>query len=88
MAAQGDLAQALRPLGFEPEARAFRPHLTLARARDPRGDPALAPCAEELANVDCGEARIDALVLYRSDLSRSGARYTALARPALGASAQ
>ena len=85
VAAQGDLAEALRPLGFEPEQRAFKPHLTLARARDPGGDAALASCAAELAEVDCGQARIDALVLYRSDLSRSGPRYTALARPALGA---
>jgi 2'-5' RNA ligase len=84
-AVQRDLAEALRPLGFEPEQRAFKPHLTVARARDARGDVALAACVQTLAELDLGEVRIDAVVLYRSDLSRAGARYTALARPPLAA---
>jgi RNA 2',3'-cyclic 3'-phosphodiesterase len=73
-----DLWGELVPLGFEPERRDFRPHLTLARAKDPRGDPALAECVEALAKVDLGEARIGRLVLFRSHLSPKGARYQAL----------
>jgi 2'-5' RNA ligase len=77
---QGDVERALVPLGYEPEARPFRPHLTLARARDKGGDPALVGCIEALAAADFGEARIDELILFRSDLSRAGAQYSALAR--------
>ncbi|MFP2910467.1 2'-5' RNA ligase family protein, partial [Pyxidicoccus sp. 3LFB2] len=54
------------PLGFEPEHREYTAHLTLARAKDPRGDPALARCAQALEASDFGEGRVDRLVLFES----------------------
>lgn len=77
---QASVTREVVGLGFEAEHRAFAPHLTLARARDMRGDRLLAECRETLSAVDAGESRIDALVLYRSELSPKGARYTALQR--------
>jgi 2'-5' RNA ligase len=68
----------LEPLGHPPETRPFSPHLTLARAREPRGDPALAACVAHLEE-DFGETTIASLVLYQSVLAREGARYTPLA---------
>jgi 2'-5' RNA ligase len=66
--------RAARTAGFEPERRSFKPHLTLARAA--RGKRALWSAGMDF---DCGvEARIDRLVLYRSQLHPAGARYTAL----------
>lgn len=61
-------------LGFEPEARVFRPHVTLARARKP---------ARVIELLDAHPpAAIDSVVagitLFRSHLDRSGARYEAL----------
>jgi RNA 2',3'-cyclic 3'-phosphodiesterase len=79
-AVQRDLDGALRPFGYAPEERPFHPHLTLARARDPRGDAALGAAAEMLGEQDFGTAIVDALVLYRSDRSSKPARYTAVAR--------
>jgi 2'-5' RNA ligase len=65
---------AARESGFEPEKRAFRPHLTLARAL--RG---ARPAWQEGLSVDRGdEFSVDRLVLFRSQLHPSGARYTAL----------
>ncbi|CAG4918468.1 RNA 2',3'-cyclic phosphodiesterase [Paraburkholderia saeva] len=61
-------------LGLPVDARAFRPHITLARfGRDaaPVGDVRMA--APEVA------ARFESLVLYSSTLARHGARYSALA---------
>jgi RNA 2',3'-cyclic 3'-phosphodiesterase len=84
-AIHGDVEEALIPFGYEPEQRAFKPHLTLARARDPRGDAALTGAAHELAASDFGRMRVGHLVLYRSDLSPAGARHTALSRAPLGA---
>jgi 2'-5' RNA ligase len=59
----------------EPEDRAFWPHVTLARV--PRSARA-APLGGPPATLEPFSATV--LTLYRSDQSRSGARYTALKR--------
>jgi 2'-5' RNA ligase len=65
--------------GFEPERRAFRPHVTVARVRkDARVR------VEELPAPAALEFRGSALTLYRSRLAATGAEYEALARAALG----
>jgi 2'-5' RNA ligase len=63
--------------GFAPEGRAFRPHLTLGRWRDRAPRPTL-------PDVDLGEAVLDRLVLFRSDLRPTGAVYTPLGVYPLG----
>ena len=81
-----DLEQALAmSSGYTPEDGPFEPHLTLARSRDPRGDPALEACAQAIAEVDFGEARIGELLVCKSDLGPKGTRYTALSRASLEA---
>lgn len=76
-----DLEQALSvAAGYVPEDRPFEPHLTLARSRDPRGDPALDACAQAIQDVDFGETWVREIVVYQSELTPKGARYTALAR--------
>jgi RNA 2',3'-cyclic 3'-phosphodiesterase len=69
--------RAARAAGFEKEARPFRAHLTLGRWRERAARPELPP-------ADLGAARLDTLVLFRSDLSPGGAVYTPLARFPLG----
>jgi 2'-5' RNA ligase len=82
-ALQRDVERAVIPLGFAPEERAFTAHVTLALARDARGDPALAACVPLLDSVDFGESRITEVVLYRSVFSVLGGRFTPLERLAL-----
>lgn len=67
---------ACRELGLDAEARPFRPHLTLARARD-REPPPLPrlPPAPAIEPWTAGE-----FVLYRSQLGRGPARYTPVRR--------
>ena len=73
---QSAVEQAVRDAGMDPETRHFSPHLTLARLdeRGPRKPPAVP--------ADAGRGRgllpVDALRLYRSTLSRSGASYDVL----------
>ena len=68
--------------GFEPERRRFRPHLTLGRVR--RGaQPVLADLPSPTPS-DAARMRVDRVVLYRSELSSSGARYSPLEHLALG----
>lgn len=77
------LDQALAVHGYEPETRAFTPHLTLARGRGPRGDRALARCVAELEKVDLGELAANELVLFESTLSPKGPSYAKVATAAL-----
>ena len=76
-ALQQAVSDALAAIGaYEPEQRAFRPHVTVARGQNvkPRG---LAP----LPPIDAFDGR--ALTLFRSHLGRGGARYEALVSAAL-----
>ena len=66
----------LAPIGYQPEKRDFHPHLTLARAKAPRGDPLLAKCIQKAGDADFGEAKVDRLILFRSQLSPKGARHS------------
>jgi RNA 2',3'-cyclic 3'-phosphodiesterase len=69
-----------RSMGVAGEAR-FRPHLTLARAREPLA------IGSRLAtmSVPHGSLQVDRAVLYRSHLGRGPARYEPLAEVALAA---
>jgi 2'-5' RNA ligase len=81
-AVQRDVEKGLIPLGFEPEKRAFHPHLTLGRTRrglrsgDQRrlGEIVTAAGVGELDSI-----QVDSYKLIRSDLRPSGAVYTPLA---------
>ena len=77
------LEQAARALGFLPEDRPFRPHLTLARAAG--SERPVPPPAEPRAIGEIFE--VGEVVLFRSDLDPSGARYTRLAAYPLGGGA-
>ena len=70
-----DLDRALEPLGYAAEARAFTPHLTLARFRLP------VPLKGGLPEFDLEDLpafTIDTVELFRSHLSPKGARYEML----------
>jgi 2'-5' RNA ligase len=69
---------ALAPLAFERERRAFTPHLTLGRVNSPKGWARLEPVLKAHLDDDFGESGIDAVTVYRSTLQRGGARYTPL----------
>jgi 2'-5' RNA ligase len=77
---QRSCERAARALGFAPENRPFRAHLTLGRWREraPRPD---------LPAVDLGQTRLATLSLFESDPRPGGAVYTPLARFPLGAEA-
>jgi 2'-5' RNA ligase len=63
-------------LGFEPEQRAYRPHLTLARLKEPSD-------LRDLAEPISLSGRAVALTLYESKTTKEGPVYTSLVRSAL-----
>jgi len=71
--------RALGPLGLEPEARQYSPHLTLARIKDPVPLEKLRAGIAALPSLDFGRFTADRFFLYRSQLSRAGSVYTKLA---------
>jgi 2'-5' RNA ligase len=75
------LETALAARGIPGEGRAFHPHVTLARARDPRGAGSLGSALGP--GPGFGKVRVTALHLMRSELDRRGARYSVLAEAPL-----
>jgi 2'-5' RNA ligase len=69
------LESAARRVGFAPENRPFRPHVTLARFREPRN---LRGTIEKLPAIDAS-IFIDRFVLFRSHLGSGPPRYEPVA---------
>lgn len=69
----------LAEIGFGPESRAYSPHLTVARFREPTAVDELPPMPERPPPF-----RLASFDLWRSHLSPRGARYEALASFQLG----
>lgn len=73
------LERALAPLGFPPESRPFRGHVTIARVRSPRGVGRIAAAIQRDPDVDFGRWTATEVVLYQSRLRPTGAVYEPLA---------
>jgi RNA 2',3'-cyclic 3'-phosphodiesterase len=71
--------EALAPLGFPREQRAFAPHLTLARFDDARGLEKLHAAIAAAGSLEFGRAVAAEFHLYQSVLKPGGAEYTRLA---------
>ncbi len=76
---QAQIDESLQRLGFPRERRQFHPHLTLGRVRHKSQQEELSAALRELAGYECGRAQIGELVLFRSELFRTGPQYTVLA---------
>lgn len=73
------VARAAASCGIELEAKKFRPHMTLARVRG-EARPLPREIADELASAPQASWTCASFALMRSELSRSGPTYTAIAR--------
>ncbi len=79
-AVQFALSSALSAGGwYEPEDRPYLPHVTMARVKAGRAPEKGTPRAPDLPAPPRLDFRASRVVLYRSRLSRSGARYEPLA---------
>jgi 2'-5' RNA ligase len=78
----GAVAGAVAPLGFEPDARKYTPHLTIARLRTP--SKLQAECAQVGAEPVEPAWRVGELVLYESRLGSGPAEHIPRAKFPLG----
>lgn len=76
----GELDAGLFPLGFPPEDRPFRPHLTLARCKDRQAARGLWRTLNEHRGFDAGTTMVEQIVLYQSTLTRRGPIYEAISK--------
>lgn len=74
------LEDALEPLGFAKEKRAFKPHLTLGRVRSNKGLANLVEGIRDRTDVAGPSFTADHVILFRSVLKPSGAEYSELFR--------
>jgi 2'-5' RNA ligase len=65
-------------VGFPPETRPFKPHLTLGRIRSSKGKGTLAQAVENRHDVEIGSFSVNEVHLFKSELKPSGAVYTKL----------
>ncbi|MFH1745998.1 MAG: RNA 2',3'-cyclic phosphodiesterase [Planctomycetota bacterium] len=66
-------------LGFEPETRAYTPHITLGRSKSSAGSEVLRDALQNTAAPPTTEMTVESVVLFESRLLPQGARYIPLA---------
>ena len=76
---QAKLEEQCAILEFAKESRAFHPHLTLARVRNPQHARALAAAHHDL-KFDPVEFDVRELLVIRSELSSAGSKYSVISR--------
>lgn len=69
---------AARAIGLPPEDKPFRPHLTLARIKDPQAAQALMTRLEHEQGFDAGEFTVSNVSLFSSQLTPRGPIYARL----------
>lgn len=75
--------QVLADLGYPPEDRDFRPHLTIGRAREQRGSREIRNLLNGVGNFHCPPFIAKELTVFQSVLGREGPTYTVLSRAGL-----
>jgi 2'-5' RNA ligase len=81
---QKEIEAQLEKIGFQPEDRPFRPHLTLGRVKSSRGKNDLAGTMEKHKEEEFGDFQVERVILFKSDLKPSGPIYTPLKEMKLG----
>lgn len=81
---QEAVATELGKLGFRRENRKFVPHVTLGRVNGNKSVQVLQEALADLADFDGGATTVDEVIVYGSELSRSGPSYHVIGRAPLG----
>jgi 2'-5' RNA ligase len=81
---QKEIEAQLEKIGFQPEDRPFRPHLTLGRVKSSLGKSDLVGRMEKHKEGEFGDFEVERVILFKSDLKPSGPIYTTLRELRLG----
>lgn len=72
--------EAVRSLGFPPDAKRFSPHVTLGRFRTGANGLLLRQVMDEIGNVELGKFQVDGIALIASELTPRGPIYSPVGR--------
>jgi 2'-5' RNA ligase len=75
---QKEMDRGFHECGFQKEERTFKPHLTLARIKEPKGVSGLVKIVEKSEDYKAGNLIVSSLTLFKSELTPKGAIYTKL----------
>jgi RNA 2',3'-cyclic 3'-phosphodiesterase len=75
---QDKIEKALAGFPVHSEEKAFHAHLTLGRVKVPDRKNAWPRILEEYEKIDLGSLRVEEVVLFKSELTRTGPNYTKL----------
>jgi len=78
------IEKTLAPLGLRRELRAFKPHITLGRARSGRNAQELRAAVKKNENFEAGIQLAEEITIYSSQLSPDGPTHTVIGRAAFG----
>ena len=81
---QGDLSVELAAAGLQPDAKPFKPHLTIGRVRSSRNAPTLVRLLEEHKSKRFGALTVTRIVLMQSVLNAGGPEYKLIAAADFG----
>lgn len=73
-----ELDEQLSAIGFAKETKRFTGHLTLCRIKNHKAGVELAGLADSHGPFEAGTSLVDSIVVYQSQLTKSGPIYTAL----------
>jgi 2'-5' RNA ligase len=82
-ALQAAVEQAMAALGMEREEKSFKPHLTIGRIKYIRSRESWLAALEQVKDISLPGFDVKAVSLMKSELKRTGAEYTEIARAEL-----
>jgi RNA 2',3'-cyclic 3'-phosphodiesterase len=83
MTLQSNIERAIQGIGFDPEEHPFKPHLTLARIKEPIGKDRMTDALLSF-KISSDPFIVQEVLLMQSHLSREGASYEAIGKAVLG----
>jgi 2'-5' RNA ligase len=81
---QAAVEKALKKLGYEPEARAFTPHVTISRVRSQKNRLRVKEVVDAHRDEEFGAIKVDTIFLKKSFLTNEGPVYTTVGTARLG----
>ncbi len=77
---QAEIENSLDRAGFEADRKGFSAHLTICRIKDYKAGKVIQALAKEYSDKTLGQSPVDAVYIYKSDLTSQGPIYTQMGK--------